>query len=84
MRTLVSPVFTSGKLKLMVPHMDKCAANLSEMFTEAARSGEVLEGKEVYGKFALDAIATAGFGIESNSYKDPDNVFRATALRMTR
>ena len=84
MRTQVSPVFTSGKLKLMVPHIEKCAANLSEMLAEAAVSGEVLEGKDVFGKFALDAIATAGFGIESNSYKDPENLFRVTALRMTR
>merc|ERR1711970_553185 len=84
MRTIVSPVFTSGKLKGMVPIIDKCANNLDEVFEAAARSGEVLEAKSLYGKFTIDAIATSGFGIESNSFKDPNSVFRTTALRMTR
>merc|ERR1719186_2200841 len=43
MRSIVSPVFTSGKLKTMVPHIDKCASNLDEAFAAAASSGEVLE-----------------------------------------
>jgi len=84
MRTLVSPVFTSGKLKLMVPHLEKCADNLDDAFGKAAETGEFMEAKEIYGKFALDAIATSGFGIESNSFKEPESVFRKTALRMVR
>ena len=84
MRTLASPVFTSGKLKLMIPHVNKCATNLVDYFAAAAASGEVLEAKSVYGMMTLDAIATAGFGIESNSFKDPDNAFRQNALRMVR
>jgi len=43
-----------------------------------------MEAKDIYGKFALDAIATSGFGIESNSFKEPDSIFRKTALRMVR
>jgi len=83
-RTLVSPIFTSGKLKMMVPHVQKCADNLDQVFAAAADSGEILEAKEIFGKYTLDAIATSGFGIESNSFKEPDSVFRTTALRMTR
>merc|ERR1719369_1949742 len=49
-RSMVSPVFTSGKLKLMIPHMNKCAENLDQMFIDAAVKGEVLEAKEIYGK----------------------------------
>jgi len=84
MRTIVSPVFTSGKLKLMVPHVDKCGENMEELLRTAALTGEVLEGKQMYGKFTLDAIATSGFGIESNSYKDPDNIFRINAMKLVR
>ena len=71
MRTIVSPVFTSGKLKLMIPHIDKCGANIEPVLKTAAMTGEILEAKEMYGKFTFDSIATSGFGIESNSYKDP-------------
>ena len=84
MRNLVSPVFTSGKLKMMVPHIEKCAENLDTEFESAAETGEILEAKDVFGKFTLDAIATSGFGIESNSFKNPDSIFRKTALRMVR
>ena len=84
MRTIVSPVFTSGKLKLMVPHIAKCGANMEDLLKTAAMTGEVLEAKEMYGKYTLDSIATSGFGIESNSYKDPDNIFRINAMKLTR
>merc|ERR1711970_1334324 len=84
LRAIVSPVFTSGKLKGMVPIIDKCANNLDEVFEAAAKSGKVLEAKSLFGKFTLDAIATSGFGIESNSFKEPDSVFRTTALKLTR
>ena len=84
MRTLVSPVFTSGKLKMMVPHIEKCADNMEELFEEAVNNKEILDAKDVFGKFTLDAIATSGFGIESNSFKNPDSAFRRTALRMVR
>ena len=68
----------------MVPHVQKCADNLDQVFAAASDSGEILEAKEIFGKYTLDAIATSGFGIESNSFKEPDSVFRTTALRMTR
>merc|ERR1739844_240622 len=81
---MVSPVSTSGKLKLMVPHIVKCGVNVEEHLKTAAMTGEVLEAKEMYGKFALDAIATSGFGIESNSFKDPENIFRINAMKIVR
>jgi len=84
MRAMVSPVFTSGKLKLMVPHIDKCGDNIAEHLKMAALTGEVLEAKEMFGKFTLDSIATSGFGIESNSYKDPENLFRINAMKLVR
>ena len=39
-----------------------------------------MELKSLFGMFTLDAIATTGFGIESNSFQDPDNRFREMAL----
>merc|ERR1711953_398411 len=84
MRAMVSPVFTSGKLKLMVPHIVKCGTNIEEHLKTAAMTGEVLEAREMFGKFTLDSIATSGFGIESNSFKDPENIFRINAMKVVR
>ena len=57
---------------------------MREMMSEAADNGNIIDAKDMYGKFALDAIATSGFGIESNSFKDPDNAFREHARRLIR
>ena len=61
MRTLVSPVLASGKLKLMADNMD-------ELFARAVETKEILDAKDMR-KFTLDAIATSGFGIESTLSK---------------
>ena len=68
----------------MVPHVEQCADNLEQYFAAAADSGEVLEAKDIFGKYAIDAIATSGFGIELNSFEEPDSLFRIMALRMDR
>ena len=57
---------------------------MAAMFSDCAVTGEVLDAKEVFGKLALDAIATSGFGIESNSFRDPENVFRVNAMKLVR
>ena len=51
---------------------------------ESVTIGEVLDAKEIYGKYTLDSIATSGFGIESNSFKDPENIIRINAMKLTR
>ena len=84
MRNMSTPVFTSGKLRLMVPHTSRCGVNLEQMLGEAAGAGDILDAKEVFGKLALDAIASSSFGIESNSFKDPENLFRINVMKLTR
>ena len=83
MRNMTTPVFTSGKLKLMVPHIARVGANLEEMLGEAAVAGDVLDAKELFGKFALDALASSSFGIESNSFKEPESLFRINTMKLT-
>ena len=57
---------------------------MSRFLEVSARSGDVLEAKEMFGKFTLDSIATSGFGIESDSFEDPENIFRLNAMRLVR
>ena len=44
--------------------------------------GQDLEARDVFGMYAMDALATAGFGIETNSFEEPENIFRMMAMRM--
>jgi len=93
MRTMLSPVFTSGKLKLMIPHMAKVGQQLEDHIeniiagwkssdSENGKDVDIIEIKSLGGMFTLDAIATTGFGIECNSFADPDNRFRVMALTL--
>ena len=57
---------------------------MKDQLEEYSKTGETIVAKELFGKFALDSIATSGFGIESNSFKDPENQFRINAMKLTR
>jgi len=82
MRSLMSGVFTSGKLKLMFPHLYNVGKNFEAYASKVAENGIEVDMKEASGKMTLDSIATAGFGIETNSFDDPDNRFRIEALTL--
>eukprot|EP00088_Acartia_fossae_P027491 TRINITY_DN28246_c0_g1_i5.p1 TRINITY_DN28246_c0_g1~~TRINITY_DN28246_c0_g1_i5.p1 ORF type:complete len:528 (-),score=120.16 TRINITY_DN28246_c0_g1_i5:55-1638(-) len=82
MRSLMSGVFTSGKLKSMFPHMLKIGKNFGEYIETVAKEGKEVDMKETGGLLTLDSIATAGFGIETNSFNDQNNAFRLMALKL--
>jgi len=82
MRSLMSGVFTSGKLKLMFPHLYNVGKNFEAYANKVAEEGIEVDMKEAGGKMTLDSIATAGFGIETNSFDDPENRFRFEALTL--
>jgi len=81
-RSLMSGVFTSGRLKVMFKHIKKVGENYQEHLDDVAEEGVDVDMRVVGGKMTLDAIATAGFGIETNSFKEPDNTFRVQALTL--
>ena len=45
-------------------------------------SEKEFEARDLSSIFTLDAFASAGFGIEQNSFKDPDNIFRKMSMTM--
>ena len=76
MRTLMSGVFTSGKLKLMTPYLVKVGQQLEDhigsIIAGQRKGGDALivgdedgsvEMKSLFGMFTLDAIATTGLSI---------------------
>jgi len=79
-RAIFNPSFTGSKLKIMTPHLAKVGVQLSNYVGE--HTGEEFEARELFGKYSIDGLATAGFGIEIDSFKDPDSVFRTMALTL--
>jgi len=72
-RANLTPVFTSGKLKSMVPLMHQVADKGISYLDELC--GKNVEGKDYMKKFALDVIISTGFGYEINSFQDQNNIF---------
>ena len=81
-RSMMSGVFTSGKLKMMTHHIVKAAEQMEDHLKILEKEGAEVEMRELTSNYAMDAFASSGFGIEQNSFKDPENVFRKMALGM--
>ena len=77
MRSKISPVFTSGKMKQMFAVVmgigqqlkETCDGLLQQQATE-------VELKDLFARFTTDVIGNCVFGIECNSLKDPQTEFR--------
>ncbi|XP_059479282.1 probable cytochrome P450 6a14 isoform X2 [Neocloeon triangulifer] len=75
-RSVATPIFSSGKIKAMSHLVTKCADQISEYLDEYVipKGGEV-DAKELFGRFTLDVIGTCAFGVQCNSLQDPDAEF---------
>ncbi|XP_030752443.1 cytochrome P450 6j1-like [Sitophilus oryzae] len=80
-RNKLSSIFTSGKIKNMYPLMVNTAENLQKYLENF--DNEILEIKEVSGKYMTDLVASCFFGIESNSFTGKEEaVFRRVCREM--
>lgn len=76
MRTVMSPTFTSGKIKAMFPIIAECGNDLENVLEEATRKSEPIAIYDLAGCYATDVICSVAFGLEGNSLKDPNSEFR--------
>ncbi|XP_050451602.1 cytochrome P450 9e2-like [Cataglyphis hispanica] len=76
MRKLISPTFTSGKIKIMFKLMCECAENLVDFLAnDSGNIGKTYDMKNLLGRYANDVVATCAFGISVDSFKHPNNDF---------
>ena len=69
-RSTFSPVFTSGKLKKMLPLLREISNNLDHYIINNSKPNEEIDLKVLMGKFSMDAIASCAFGVDPGSLKD--------------
>ncbi|KAF8796724.1 Cytochrome P450 3A11 like protein [Argiope bruennichi] len=74
-RTIVTPTFTTGKLKRMLTIFKDCATTLMNNFKYLAKEGRPIDVKRIYGAFTMDVIASSAFSSKIDSHNDPDNRF---------
>ncbi|XP_023247664.1 cytochrome P450 9e2-like [Copidosoma floridanum] len=82
-RALLSPAFTSSKMRGMFGPIDMCADNFSRQFLDLYRDKEEIDTKDAFARYANDVIATCAFGVEVDSLKDRENEFYVTGRRCT-
>ncbi|KAL0113325.1 hypothetical protein PUN28_012466 [Cardiocondyla obscurior] len=75
-RKLLSPSFTSSKMKAMFELMTQCAENfISFIVKDSGDISKTYDMKELLSKYSNDTVATCAFGISVNSFEHPNNEF---------
>ncbi|NP_001165995.1 cytochrome P450 6AQ4 [Nasonia vitripennis] len=86
-RTKLSPIFTSGKLRKMYELMEEICDDLQVYLDKLdidEKVGKPIEIKEICAKFTTDLIGTTAFGMRLNSLTDPNAEFRKNGRRVFR
>ncbi len=83
MRSIFSPIFTSGKLKMMTHFMNLVSKELEKELEAAAKSGKELDLKKSFGKFSMETVASCAFGIETGSF-NVDSTEETEFVRMAK
>ncbi|GFY67564.1 cytochrome P450 3A21 [Trichonephila inaurata madagascariensis] len=78
-RSIITPTFTTGKLKRMLGIFKECSETLIKNFENTVKQGKPIDAKRLYGTFTMDVIASAAFSTKIDSHNDPDNEFVKTA-----
>ena len=73
LRRGLTPTFSSGKIKGMLSLIGSSVDNMIDHLEEVTAKDPVVDVKSIFTALTLDVIAKCAFGIESNSFKNPDN-----------
>lgn len=80
-RTKLSPSFTSVRLKGMFDAIVYAGDSLQNFLAEYADCNKTIEMREIFARFAMNAIASVAFGINIDCIKNPDEEFRKYGRR---
>ncbi|KZC14178.1 Cytochrome P450 6k1 [Dufourea novaeangliae] len=83
LRTKITPVFTSGRLKKMFHLMTLVADDLNEYLDgQKLENGKVIEVRDLCANFTTDMVSSIGLGLQVNSLKDSNVPFRHFGRKM--
>nr|CAH7744905.1 unnamed protein product [Callosobruchus chinensis] len=83
MRAILSPSFTSSKMRGMFTLMSDCAEKWVDFFMNKNQDVIELDMKDSLTRYTNDVIATCAFGIEVDSLNNPDNNFYVMGRKAT-
>ncbi|KAL7013901.1 hypothetical protein ACKWTF_015640 [Chironomus riparius] len=86
MRNVLSPIFTSSKMKMMFGILSDCASDFIEHYEEKAKNGEkvIIDCKETFSRFTVDGICSAVLGFKGDCVKNENSeLFKFTTTLQT-
>ncbi|XP_068444990.1 cytochrome P450 3A40-like isoform X2 [Clinocottus analis] len=81
-RSVLSPSFTSGRLKEMFNIMKHHSANLTSCMKKKAEKDEPLELKEFFGPYSMDVVTSTAFSVDIDSLNNPSDPFVTNIKKM--
>lgn len=72
-RTVISPTFTSGKLKEMFPIISHYGDILMKNARKKVESNEPVNMKDIFGAFSVDVISSTSFSVNIDSQNNPND-----------
>ncbi|XP_044067523.1 cytochrome P450 3A40-like [Siniperca chuatsi] len=83
-RSVLSPSFTSGRLKEMYKIILQHSSNLMKSLHKKVEADEVIEVKEVFGPYSMDVVTGTAFSVDIDSINRPTDPFVANIKRMVK
>ncbi|XP_060696804.1 cytochrome P450 3A21-like [Hemiscyllium ocellatum] len=81
-RSVLSPTFTSGRLKEMCPIISHYAENLVKHAKKKAKLNESADMKDFFGAFSVDVITSTAFSVDVDSISNPNDPFVKNAKEL--
>uniref|UniRef100_A0ACB8FKL4 Uncharacterized protein n=1 Tax=Sphaerodactylus townsendi TaxID=933632 RepID=A0ACB8FKL4_9SAUR len=83
-RTVLSPTFTSGKLKDMFPIMVHHEKMLIKNIQAKADKDEPVDIKFAFGAYSMDVVTGTSFGVTTDSMNNPEDPFVKEAQKLVK
>ncbi|KAM6299375.1 cytochrome P450 3A24-like [Aegotheles albertisi] len=74
-RTVLSPTFTSGKLKEMFPIMKHYGEALVKNVQKRVEKDNSVSLKDIFGSYSMDVVTSTSFGVNIDSMNNPKDPF---------
>ncbi|KFQ05822.1 Cytochrome P450 3A24, partial [Leptosomus discolor] len=74
-RTVLSPTFTSGKLKEMFPIMKHYGEVLVKNVEKQVEKDNSVSVKDIFGSYSMDVVTSTSFGVNIDSMNNPKDPF---------
>jgi cytochrome P450 family 3 subfamily A len=72
-RAIITPTFSTKKLKTMIPLIEKSCVNLNEKIKGLSEGNQSIEMWRIFGQFTMETVLATAFGCQVNILKGEGN-----------